>query len=145
MDGGSFLSDLKNAMGMNLRVSITSTAARCALPVAQAIPLALIVNELVTNALKHGFPRGRSGTIRVILDKHTSNELALTVADDGVGLRGQHLRIGTGQTLLAHLTEQLGGRLECKSSSTVASFRVTFPCCGPSLGALSMIEAGTLH
>ncbi len=98
MDGGSFLSelasDLKNAMGMNLPVSITSTAAKCALPVAQAIPLALIVNELVTNALKHAFPGGRSGTIRVMLDKHTSNELALTVADDGVGLRGQHLRIG---------------------------------------------------
>jgi two-component sensor histidine kinase len=51
-----------------------------------AIPCGLIVNELVTNALKHAFPGGREGTVRVILHEGPDGALDLTVGDDGVGL-----------------------------------------------------------
>jgi two-component sensor histidine kinase len=51
-----------------------------------AIPCGLIVNELVTNALKHAFPGGREGTVRVILREGADGALDLTVGDDGVGL-----------------------------------------------------------
>jgi len=51
-----------------------------------AIPCGLIVNELVTNALKHAFPGGREGTVRVILRESADGALDLTVGDDGVGL-----------------------------------------------------------
>jgi two-component sensor histidine kinase len=50
-----------------------------------AIPCGLIVNELVTNALKHGFSEGRQGTVSVSLHEE-SGGLKLIVADDGVGL-----------------------------------------------------------
>ena len=51
-----------------------------------AIPCGLIVNELVTNALKHAFPGGREGTVRVILREGADGALDLTVGDDGVGM-----------------------------------------------------------
>jgi two-component system, sensor histidine kinase PdtaS len=146
VDSRNFISalagDLKDAMGKNRPVCITSRAASCALPVAQAIPLGLIVNELVTNAVKHAFPDGRSGTIRVNLDKREPNELVLTVEDDGIGLQGQHLSVGSGQTIIGHLIDQLGGRVERKSSNRGASFNMTFPAM-PSMAPSA--EKGTLH
>jgi two-component sensor histidine kinase len=51
-----------------------------------AIPCGLIVNELVTNALKHAFPGGRAGTVRVSLSESLEGILDLTVQDDGVGM-----------------------------------------------------------
>jgi two-component sensor histidine kinase len=51
----------------------------------KAIPCGLILNELLTNALKHAFPDGRQGTIAVI-GQHQSDSYILTIRDDGVGL-----------------------------------------------------------
>ncbi|MBL8011249.1 MAG: ATP-binding protein [Flavobacteriales bacterium] len=55
------------------------------LDVDTAIPLGLVINELITNALKHAFPDGRPGRITVSL-KEEQGALVLSVADDGVGL-----------------------------------------------------------
>ena len=49
------------------------------------VPLTLIVNEALTNAVKHAFPDGRKGTIRISLT-HENEHLALSVADNGKGL-----------------------------------------------------------
>jgi two-component sensor histidine kinase len=57
-----------------------------AMPVTTAIPCGLIVNELVTNALKHAFPPSRGGTIRVALRPREDDRLELSVDDDGIGL-----------------------------------------------------------
>ncbi len=51
-----------------------------------AIPCALIVNELLSNALKHAFPEGQSGQITIDLSLSLDNEVNLIVSDDGVGL-----------------------------------------------------------
>jgi two-component sensor histidine kinase len=56
------------------------------LPVSCAIPCGLIINELVTNSLKHAFPHSTSGVIRVSLHTREGNQVELVVADDGVGL-----------------------------------------------------------
>jgi PAS domain S-box-containing protein len=61
-----------------------------ALGVECAIPCGLIVNELVTNALKHAFPQGRRGTVRVSVQKQAPDKVALVVADDGVGFSADH-------------------------------------------------------
>jgi two-component sensor histidine kinase len=98
------------------------------LPVDKAIPCALILNELITNALKHAFPDPRSGTLRVELRRSGENELTLTVSDDGVGMpsglepkRSQSL----GMQLVSTLVEQLEGRLElARDGGTTVS--VTF-------------------
>lgn len=51
-----------------------------------AVPCGLILNELISNALQHAFPGGRSGTIRIHLRRLRPGELLLEVADDGVGV-----------------------------------------------------------
>jgi PAS domain S-box-containing protein len=52
----------------------------------KAIPCGLMLNELITNAIKYAFPEGRPGTIRVRLIGPRDGRVQLTVADDGVGL-----------------------------------------------------------
>lgn len=56
------------------------------LDVERAIPCALILNELITNAFKHAFPAGRAGTISVSLREPKPGYVLLAVADDGVGM-----------------------------------------------------------
>jgi len=55
----------------------------------QAIPCSLIVNELVSNALKHAFPNGRKGMIRLELNKNDDQEVHLIISDNGVGFPKQ--------------------------------------------------------
>jgi PAS domain S-box-containing protein len=81
------------------------------LPVDRAIPCGLILNELLTNALKHAFPAGRRGTVRVTLRREGKDELLLGVADDGVGLPGDHddgASGSLGYRLLRAFADQLG-------------------------------------
>ena len=86
------------------------------LTIEQAIPCGLIVTELVCNALKHAFPEGRAGEVRVELQPVAGGAgLRLRVADDGVGLPAALSleRLTTlGLRLVPELSRQLGGRLE---------------------------------
>ena len=75
-----------------------------------AVPLAIIMNELVTNSLKYGFPDGRAGSIEVNL--HTDSELILSVSDNGVGYTPSQAKEGIGSRIIALLAQQLGGHLE---------------------------------
>ena len=83
-----------------------------------AVPCGLILNELITNALKHAFPDGRAGIVRVELRQMESGALRLGVSDDGIGLpQGFDVRRPTslGLRLLSLLARQLGATLEVES------------------------------
>ncbi len=62
-----------------------STRVQARMTIDAVIPCGLIVNELVTNSLKHAFPGGRPGTVRVLVYEHGAG-LEMEVSDDGVGL-----------------------------------------------------------
>lgn len=93
----------------------------------QATPCGLLVNELISNCFKHGFPEGHSGEVRVALHAQSGGaQVRLTVSDTGVGLpsdfevrRTQSL----GLQLVSDLARQLGGALEVGPGS---QFAVTF-------------------
>ncbi len=82
----------------------------------QAVPCGLLANELISNCLKHGFPGGRTGEVRIELQPVAGGpQWCLRVSDTGVGLpadfaarHGQSL----GLQLVSDLAGQLGGRLE---------------------------------
>ena len=95
---------------------------------AQAIPCGLIVNELLTNSLKHGFPEGKSGTVSLVLREEADEQVCLEVSDDGVGLPADfeaRRASSLGIQLLSDLARQLGGRLDV-GPGPAAIFRVTF-------------------
>ncbi len=92
----------------------------------QAIPCGLIVNELLTNSLKHAFLNGRSGAVRVALRQQGGGSVCLRVSDTGAGLpedfasrQGNSL----GLQLVSDLARQLLGTLDVGPGAT---FTVTF-------------------
>lgn len=81
----------------------------------QATPCALLANELLSNCLKHGFPNGRSGEVRVSLQCVDAQRWRLQVSDNGVGLPAdleQRRGSSLGLQLVSDLALQLGGQLE---------------------------------
>lgn len=74
-----------------------------------ATPLALIVSEVVTNALKYAFPDGRKGTIRIGFTQNPDGQPVLTIADDGIGFDQEQTAKGMGTRLIKAMVMQLGG------------------------------------
>ena len=68
------------------RVTLTMDLEDVALPLNQLIPCGLLVNELLTNALKYAFPAGQRGTIHIALKTTAAAHVSLSVQDTGVGL-----------------------------------------------------------
>jgi two-component sensor histidine kinase len=96
------------------------------LPLSIAIPFGLMINELVTNALKYAFPDDRAGCINVTFAR-LGNTLCLTVEDDGVGMSGEVRGTGIGLRLLNGFARSLKGKIELSSDSSGTRVSVTFP------------------
>jgi len=109
-------------------VDLKIEAMDVSLPVDRAIPCGLIVNELITNALKHGFPNGQPGSIRVRLAAE-QRQTTLAVRDDGAGfppdLDFRQSR-SLGLQLVCTLANQLGGTISLERD-TGTEFVITFP------------------
>ena len=132
VDAATYLDDLcrdllasvhkEGATSIVLKTDIESEL----LPTDQAIPIGLIVNELVTNALKYAFPSETKGTVMVTL-KRVPGELRLTVADDGKGVDPRRADSGLGGRLVEGFAQQLGGQVERESGSQGTTVRLILP------------------
>jgi two-component sensor histidine kinase len=90
------------------------------LPIDAAVPCGLVVNELITNALKHAFAGRDHGEIRVALTRMANNETLLSVSDDGIGMPdGIDIAMTDtlGLQLVGLLADQLGGTLTIHRSN----------------------------
>jgi two-component sensor histidine kinase len=76
-----------------------------------AIPLGLIINELMTNSIKYAFTKGEKGTITIKLEKQ-NNILHLEVSDNGIGKSDITQGTGFGRQLISLLTLQLNGTMK---------------------------------
>jgi two-component sensor histidine kinase len=101
------------------RITLVIDAAQVSLPIDAAIPCGLIVNELISNALKHAFPDQRQGQITVELANEPGDRVVLCVADNGVGMPNElDLAAATlGLQLITHLADQLGADLSIQRSN----------------------------
>jgi two-component system, sensor histidine kinase PdtaS len=91
---------LLRSHGMEERVALMLNVAPVRLEVDTAVPLGLILNELITNALKHAFPGERTGSLFVGL-KDQEDLLLLEVRDDGIGYHPQREGSSNGDALLS--------------------------------------------
>ena len=110
------------AVAISLKTDIESTL----LPTDQAIPIGLIVNELVTNAVKYAFPPNTKGVVLVTF-KRDPGRLMLTVADDGKGFDPQRADSGLGGRLVEGFAQQLGGQIERESGTKGTTVRLILP------------------
>ena len=95
------------------------------LHISDATPLALIINELVTNALKHAFPDGAPGTISIALKKNGVEKLEAVVKDNGVGVSMETGTGGHGTMILQSLADQLQGEI-ARHSEQGTTWQLTF-------------------
>jgi len=93
-----------------------------------AVPLGLVVNELISNALKHAFPSGHLGEIRVELRRVGETQCRLSVIDNGAGFPSDldfRRAPSLGLNLVCTLVDQLGGAIELIQTGGT-TFIVTF-------------------
>jgi two-component sensor histidine kinase len=104
-------------------VSISDDLAPLTLPTRSAVPLALILNELLTNAVKHAFAPGRPGHVRVSLAEE-GGLCRLRVADDGEGMAEGVP--GAGRGLVEAFVAELDGELAYETGPQGTTATVTF-------------------
>ena len=115
---GSYIQDLVSY----LESSFTSTKGiyfqldidEISLDVSQAVPLGLILNEAITNAVKYAFPGGSAGTIAITLRRQGARNILLKIVDNGVGLPANFdltANNSLGMQLIRLFAEQLEGEL----------------------------------
>jgi PAS domain S-box-containing protein len=81
-----------------------------------AILLELVLSEILTNALRHAFPSGTPGNVRVGTS-YIGDRLTVTITDDGIGMPTQNARPGLGATIIQSLAGQIGAELKTESAS----------------------------
>jgi two-component sensor histidine kinase len=100
-----------DSFGADKKVQIECVMDKLNIDIDTAVPLGLIVNELLTNTLKYAFPNGRNGKVQIKLKKREDGILQLQVSDDGVGKSGLTIGTGFGRQLVSLLTRQLSGSM----------------------------------
>jgi two-component sensor histidine kinase len=106
-----------NAQPLGAPVELHCDIASVEVRTDQAIPLALLITEAVTNCLRHAFPHGRRGRIEVRLE-HDGPRACLLIVDDGIGIEASRQVLseggtapGVGLQLIEMLAKQAGGQL----------------------------------
>ena len=118
----------RSMIGPSSKVTLALDLCPVTVNLDQATPCGLIVNELISNALKHGFAQGGSGTVNIRLLRTNESEVQLSVSDNGVGLplNFEFRRAGSlGLQLISDLAQQMGATLDI-GPPPVANFCLTF-------------------
>jgi two-component sensor histidine kinase len=111
------------------RITLEVEADDVLLGIDAAVPCGLMLNELISNALKHAFPNGRSGLIQVQLRAADTQTLTLIIRDNGIGFPQEfdfNNTTSLGMQLVDTLVQQLDGTLEMQSLNG-SEFKITFP------------------
>lgn len=115
--------DLAGAVGRD-DLQIALELDEVTIPASSAAPFALVFNELLGNALKHGFPAGRPGLTTISL-ANRGEAYVLTVADDGVGMGDASP--GFGSMIVGLLSQQLHADLQISDAKPGVRATVTIP------------------
>ena len=113
------IGNLSRAYSITSQIEYSLEIADFELDLDTAVPCGLIINEIVTNAIKYAFPATQRGEISIHAHANSENNLALTIGDNGIGLKPDYdpeTSKSLGLRLVKSLTEQLQGKLDIISS-----------------------------
>ena len=133
VDFGDFIRDLAGRLQQSYLTSESPTevhvnVADVSLPIETSIPCGLILNELISNALKHAFPEGRGGEVTISM-KTAGDRFVLKVQDRGIGFP-EAVDFQNPQTLGLELVNLLVGQINGKIDMRVeggTTWTITFP------------------
>jgi two-component sensor histidine kinase len=91
-----------------------------------AVPLALIVNELITNAIQHSRPAGEGGRVHIMLSRQPAH-FSISVSDQGDGPASPEARAGLGTRVVDALARQVGARVAKERLAAGYTVTVTVP------------------
>ena len=122
--------DLFRSYGVSSsRVNLEIQVEQATLNLETAVPFGLILNELVSNALKYAFPDGRSGTIIIKVKRVSPEQFCLSVSDNGVGLP-EDVNLWNAKSLGLRLVRILAAQLRATTevhSENGVEIRLTYP------------------
>jgi PAS domain S-box-containing protein len=125
----SVITDLLRSYGTSSKsIQVKTDIDRILVGIDTAIPCGLIMNELVSNCLKHAFPDGRAGEIFISVNAHHNDQVTLNVSDNGTGFPEDldfRSTESLGLQLVNALTRQLAGTIEMNRNGGTA-FSITF-------------------
>ena len=107
----NLVANIKNTFNEN-KVAISIDTHGNSFDLDTAIPLGLIINEIVCNALKHAFPEDMEGRIQIAIQKKESNLFELLIGDNGIGTNVTQKENSIGLELVSLLVMQLRGKIE---------------------------------
>ena len=110
---------LKESFNPGTRIIFKLAVDSVALNLSVAVPIGLILNEAISNSLKHGFPNGREGTVTVELQSLGGQTKLLKVADDGIGIPpsvDENNPNSFGLRLIRGFTSDISGSLKIEKS-----------------------------
>ncbi len=121
----SLAADVLAASGRD-DIVLRTDVAPLVVPADMASPLGLVVNEVLTNAVKHAYKDGRPGVVTVAVRRDGSTG-RIEIADDGPGIGRSTGRTGLGQTLVARLSRQLRARAVWSDAAPGTRVTLAFP------------------
>lgn len=132
IDFGAHLHELAEKFRISMlagtAITLHCEVDHCILDLDRAVPLGLIVNELVTNAIKYAFPEGEEGSISITLSCH-AEDIVVEIADNGCGMPVQveaGKSSGLGMKLVEGMRRQIGATIEPLEGQGTR-FRITVP------------------
>ncbi|MGB7394145.1 MAG: sensor histidine kinase [Pricia sp.] len=134
IDYGAYIKELVQTLivsmkGNKSKIQLVTDVNEIYLNIDTSIPLGLIINEIITNSLKYGFPDREEGTITVSMSKLSAFSYKLNIGDNGTGIP-DHINFrntkSLGLKLIHKLALQLKGNIEKDSSKTGTNYIITF-------------------
>ncbi len=123
---GDLTADLMTALPKG-QIRLDLDIAPVAISAAKATPLALLMNEIVGNALKHGHPDGGRGRVAIAVRK-LDGDVRIVIEDDGIGLEADGASgRGFGRTLIELLVRQLRAQIDWQDAQPGTRVLVTVP------------------
>ena len=123
----ALVEDIVTASGREAQVTLEIDIDRVALSTRIAVPLGLIVNEVVTNSMKYAFEGRDGGVLGLRLDR-AGPGLEIAIWDDGGGIDpNARVDSGLGQRLTEAFSAQLDGKLERTNDASGTRYTITIP------------------